>query len=228
MKTLLLPLILLSLVGSAQSAILASWDFESPNTPADLTNATTGPTVSPTTGTGSLFGFHASAATDWTTPAGNISADSYSVNTWAVGDYFQFSTSTVGQSEITISFDQTGSGTGPRDFEIFYSTNGTTFTTTGATYAVLLNGGAPNASWSPTTGGAAYSSFFDLSALTALDNQATVYFRLQQVTTVSTNAGVVATGGTSRIDNVVVTGVPEPATALLGALGLLGLLRRHR
>lgn len=34
--------------------------------------------------------------------------------------------------------------------------------------------------------------------------------------------------GTSKVDNLTVTYVPEPATAILGALGALGILRRRR
>src|SRR5262245_51144726 len=75
---------------SASAGIIAQWTMESPTTPADSTDSATGPTVAASTGTGSLNGVHASAASDWTTPAGNGSAESYSVNTWAVNDYSQF------------------------------------------------------------------------------------------------------------------------------------------
>ncbi len=38
-----------------------------------------------------------------------------------------------------------------------------------------------------------------------------------------------ATGiGTMTVDNLTVTHVPEPAAALLGAFGVIGLLRRRR
>ena len=66
-------------------------------------------------------------------PAGNGSAHSFSSNVWAVGDYYQFQVSTLGQSQIGLVFDQTSSSTGPGNFKVQYSTNGTTFTDTGFT-----------------------------------------------------------------------------------------------
>src|SRR5215211_892063 len=84
----LLALVLMAL--PMQSALAATaitqWNFESPN-PADATDAATYPnTIAPAVGTGNAGGVHASATTDWTTPVGNGSADSFSTNTWSVGD----------------------------------------------------------------------------------------------------------------------------------------------
>jgi len=172
-------------------------------------------------------GAHASAATDWTTPAGNGSDNSLSANTWAIGDYYQFTLSTVGYSGIGVSFDTTGSGTGPRDFSFSYSTDGLSFTDF-ANYTVLLNG-APNLSWSTSNGyQSAYTTTFDLSSITALNNEATVYFRLVNTSAVAINEGVVGTGGTSRVDNFSVSVVPEPASATLIGLGLLALISTRR
>ena len=66
------------------ATVLSSWTFET-NTPADLSNSVVGPPVLSEGGIylGTVTGLHASAASDWTTPAGNGSANSYSVNTWA-------------------------------------------------------------------------------------------------------------------------------------------------
>src|SRR5687767_12815178 len=67
----------------AQSGdIVAQWTFEDPTTPADLSNATDITGINATTGTGTASGHHANAATDWSTPAGNGSANSLSSNTW--------------------------------------------------------------------------------------------------------------------------------------------------
>lgn len=213
----------------AHAVTVVQWDFE--NAPADLSNSTVSPSVAASTGTGTASGVHASSATDWTTPAGNGSANSLSSNTWAVGDYYQFSFSTTGYKDMVLGFDQTSSSTGPRDFTLAYSTDGVSFTNFTA-YTVLGNGTAPNASWSSTTYISAYTYSFDLSSISTLDNQASVVVRLIDASTVSTGGGVVATGGTGRIDNFTVTmaPVPEPGTTamLLAGLACLGFIARRR
>ena len=212
----------------AAAATITQWTVELPTPiPADLNNSSTGPTVLSSAGIGTLSGSHASADTDWSTPAGPASSDSYSANTWAVGDYFQFASSTVGFENIKVSFDAMGSNTGPRDFKIAYSTDGSTFTDFG-TYALV------NASWSslPTFVNPATAHFeFDLSAITALDDSAITTFRLIQTSTTAINGSPVATGGTSRVDNVTISGdviVPEPATLALAAFGMTGVVAARR
>src|SRR6478609_7338936 len=95
-KTLFASLLCSSLcIGQIASAdTLARWTFEvSP--PADLNNSTTISGLNADIGLGAASAFHADVATDWTTPAGNGSANSLSANTWATGDYFQFSLSSL-------------------------------------------------------------------------------------------------------------------------------------
>lgn len=225
------------MLSSARSSavILAAWTFEpQPFVDSVGANVSTGPSVTASSGVfagvSTANGFHASTATDWTTPAGNVSTDSYGVNTFAVGDYFQFATASTGYTGITISFDQTGSSTGPRDFKVQYSIDGTTFTDlAGGSYVVLVNGfGGASTNWGTSTGSASYGFTFDLSSISALDNDGSIFFRLTNTSIVSIAGGTVGTGGSSRIDNFVVNGVPEPTSAFLGALGLLGILRRRR
>lgn len=214
-----LPLFISASVASAQT--LAQWTFEV-NTPADLANSTTILGLAADVGTGTASGVHANSATDWTTPAGNGSTNSLSANTWEVGDYFQFTLSTVGYSGIGVSFDQTGSSTGPRDFNLSYSTDGSSFTAFG-TYSLI------NGSWSVSTPTLLPTSYsFDLSSITALDNAASVYFRLIDTSTTSISGSTVGTGGTGRIDNFTVYVVPEPASGALIGLGLLALVSRRR
>lgn len=216
---------------STRADTLAQWTFElSP--PADLTDSTTISGIAADVGSGTAFGLHADTATDWTTPVGNGSANSLNANTWAVGDYYQFQFSTVGYTGIAISFDATSSNTGPRDYDLLYSVNSSPFTTIGS-YSVLANA-TPNPTWSSTTYNSIYTFFYDLSALAALDNATTVDIRLANSSTVSANGGVVAAGGTSRIDNFTVISpvpVPEPSTTVLAVVGgflTLAFLRRKR
>ncbi len=209
------------------SSVIADWTFES------SPPATYGP-FAPEIGSGSAIGKHAGAAA-YTSPAGNGSAHSFSSNTWATGDYYQFSVDTVGLSDITMTWDQTSSTTGPKDFQLQYSTNGTTFTSF-ASYSVLANA-SPNSPWSSTGAqNSAYTFTEDLSSITALDNQTNVYFRLVQSDAVAANGGSIGTSGTDRVDNVIVAGdastpVPLPATIWLFGGGLLSALsvgRRRR
>ena len=204
---LALMLAALPVQSALAATTIAQWNFESPN-PADAPNVATYPnTIASAGGGGNAGGVHASSGTDWTTPTGNGSTDSFSANEWAVGDYYQFSTSTSNYTGIQVSWDQTSSNTGPRDFKLAYSTDGTTFTDFGSPYVVLANG-TPNPAWSASTFQPAYNINFNLSAITALDNQANVYFRLIDNSTTSANGGTVAAAGTNRVDNFTVSGDP--------------------
>src|SRR5690242_3123267 len=77
-----------------RAATIATWTFET------TAPATAGP-FAPEVGAGAATGFHAGATT-YSSPAGNGSAKSFSSNTWAVGDYYQFQVSTLGQQDIAV------------------------------------------------------------------------------------------------------------------------------
>ncbi len=206
----------------ANADILANWTYEV------SVPATAGPHVAEAgvnAATSQSTGFH-SVASVYSNPVGNGSAESFSSNTWTVGDYYQFTTSTLGFNSISIGWDQTSSNTGPRDFNLRYSTDGTTFFNIGSTYSVLANG-APNTPWSSLGSPNAAFSFLQ-SGPAALDNQATVWFRMTQANTISANGGVVAAGGTDRVDNIVINGTVVPAPASIALVGLAGLIAGRR
>ncbi|MBK8001056.1 MAG: hypothetical protein IPK15_20685 [Verrucomicrobia bacterium] len=141
---------------------ISTWTFESA-TPFDLDNSGRSPVVAANTGIGSASGTHASSATDWKTREGNGSVRSISANNWAVGDYWQFEVSTVGYENITVSWDQMSSGTGPRDFGLFYSSDGALFTQFLSSFTV----------------GASYTSFSkDLSAVIGISDDSSSLFRV--------------------------------------------------
>lgn len=211
------------LAATANADDLARWTFETSQP------ATAGPHLAEAgvySGLSQASGSHAGAAT-YSTPTGNGSARSYSSNTWAIGDYYQFTTSTLGYSGISITLDQTSSNTGPRDFVIQWSIDGSSFTNLGSQYSVLANA-APNNVWTAGTPRPEFN-IGNFTGPAALDNKATVYFRVRMNTNTSANGGSVAAGGTDRVDNVVISGtVPTPGT--MGLMGLAGLvsLRRRR
>ncbi len=235
MKKALGPLVLFlafATLGPAQT-LLSQWTFEN----YFLTNNVTGTTISglpPAFGIGTASGVHASSSTVFSSPVGNGSLKSISANNWAVGDYWQFQTSTLGYSGISLAWDQTSSQTGPLAFNLSYSTDGINFTVYAANYVVLTNVTTSNNSgsglstlfWSSTNLQSAYTISYSLSSVTALDNASTVYFRLVDAAAPS------GTAGTDRVDNFTIMAVPEPASLALAALGGLvcfgfAVSRRH-
>ncbi len=170
----------------------------------------------------SLSAVHALTATTWSTPAGNGSQYSFSSNSWSVGDYYQIAVSTSGFSDIYLSWDQTRSSTGPSSFRVDMSTDGTNFSTILASYTVIQAGlaGTNTLAWSVVNG--VQSAFTTtIASIAGADNQSSLTFRF-------VNLSTVATGGTNRIDNIIVSSGPIPAPGALALLGLAGLSARRR
>jgi hypothetical protein len=171
--------------------------------------------ISPAIGSGVATGRHNNAFTVWDNPFGNGSQESLNSNNWDIGDYYQFRTSSLSARNLDLSWSQTRSSTGPSEFSLRYSTDGVNFTPH-MSYTV------PEIDWSNVVPNPASNFSADLGSITALNNQANVYFRL-----VATNAPG-SPGGINRVDDFTVT-IPEPATGLLAlvCLGALGLVRRR-
>jgi len=228
---------------NARATTIAQWTFESAASTLAITNpASPGAgnpsgNVLPEVGSGKAFGQHVGAST-YSAPGGDLdptiaasdagataansspSLHGFSSTAWAVGDYYQFQVSTLGLSGIQVEWDQAGSNTGPGQFVLQYSLDGSSFTTIGGTRTVPLS------AWNTTT--VQPASFSESGFAGAVDNQTTVYFRLTDLSTVSVNGGTVASGGTDRIDNFTVISVPEPSSVALVGAGLLGLLALRR
>jgi MYXO-CTERM domain-containing protein len=170
----------------------------------------------------SLSAFHALPATTWSSPSGNGSTYSLSSNNWSVGDYYQVSVSTTGFTDISLAWDQTRSSTGPSSFRVDMSTDGTNFSTILASYSVIQAGlaGTNTLAWS-TANGVQSAFTTTVASIAGADNQATLIFRF-------VNLSTVATGGTNRIDNIVVSSAPIPAPGAIALLGLAGLAARRR
>ena len=82
----------------------------------------------------------------------------------------------------------------------------------------------PNPVWNATTGSPIYT-FGPIAGPAALDNQANVFFRLIDKSTVSSSGGTVAAAGTDRIDNVIISGT-EVLTCSTRAARRTGRSRR--
>lgn len=144
-------------------------------------------------------------------PAGN----SISQNFWN-GDasYFQFTLDSAAGNyyDIIVSWAENSSGTGPHNAKLQYSTTGV-----GGTYLDFATFATPNNS----------AMIQDLSAVSAIESNANVVFRL-------VGLGTTSNGGTMKIDNLAIEAtalpVPEPSTVLLVGMSLAGLLaiRRRR
>ncbi len=200
-------------MANAAPITLAKWTFET-SVPAATDSATISGIVAEE-GSGTAGGVHASATTDYSNPVGNGSSESFSSNEWAIGDYYQFQTDTLGQGGVKLSWAQTRSSTGPSDFDLQWSTDGTTF----------------NTAMSYTVGTTSFSSVTfkpevvfnaDLSTIGALNNQSNVYFRL------TATSAPTSSGGTNRVDDFSIT-VPEPASialVLLAGASFFAICRR--
>jgi hypothetical protein len=218
------------LFSSARAETIANWTFDSLVLGAGNTNSPPNGLLNNVYcdgGNEEASGSHATAGTVYSTPVGNGSAKSINANNWSVGDYYQFTVSTVGFEDINLSYDQASSGTGPASFQLSYAVNGTDFKPFSSMYTVS------GSSWTSGSSSGASTVQFDLSAITALNNSPSVYFHIVDVSTLNINGGQVTTAGTDRVDNFIVTGtlVPEPTIIVLGMVGGLACLiaarRKH-
>ncbi len=201
----LLPCLVAILLASSPTYAdtIARWTFETSQPGVNTLPASPGAgnwltNIVAETPTGTAAGWHAGATT-YSSPGGNGSSHSFSSQTWAVGDFYQFAVSSIGFQNLAVSFDITKSATGPGTFAVQYSTDGSSFTQFGSTFLVLTNGtGAPT--WTSSTVQSAYTISIDLSSVTALNNAPIVYFRLVDAAAPS------GSGGTLRVDNFLVSG----------------------
>lgn len=132
------------------------------------------------------------------------------------GRHLTFNVSTLGFSNIVVSFATQGTGTGFNSNQFQYSLDGINFVDFGLPYA-------------PASAFGSVPLVFSLVSIAALNNNPNAAFRI-------IFNGASSATGTNRIDNFVVEGtaatnVPEPVSAILlltGLSGLYGLRKRKR
>lgn len=208
----------------AAQTLISQFSFEV-ITPPDSNGQSAGP-FNPDFGLGFAGAFHATVGTAYTTPQGNGSANAFSSNNWLSGDYYQFTISTVGFSNLFVTLAMGASGSGPTMFQLQYSADA------GAHFSPFGSAISPSSttSWTSTYH-ASFVSTFDLSGIVALNNNANAVFRL-----VAMDAGS-TTVGTARVDDFILSSggaitVPEPHVAwmlwLAGGMGIGMVMVRRR
>jgi hypothetical protein len=217
-----------SIVASASADLVVGWTIPTAfpvNPPPTGTTYSVGAADQGANAFGSnLSSTHAVSAATYTSPAGNGSQFSFSSNNWSVGDYYEARFSTLGFTDLQLSWDQARSSTGPSTFELIMSVDGgNTFTTLIGSYTVLQSGGGGSpGTWTSGTYNPIYTSAIALDASAADQGDVILRFR-------SISAAGGATGS-NRIDNVFVNGSLIPAPGAIAAFGLVGVLgiRRRR
>ncbi len=135
------------------------------------------------------------------------------------GRNITFNVSTIGFSDIIVSFATQGSSTGFNNNQFQYSLDGVTFIDFGSPYV-------------PAVAFGAVPLVFTLTSIAALNNNPNAAFRI-------VFNGAASATGNNRLDNIVIEGspstpsssVPEPATVVLlfsGISGLVALKRKRR
>jgi hypothetical protein len=129
----------------------------------------------------------------------------------AATNYYQFVVNTAGFSQISITFDNQASASGPARVGVLSSTDGTNFTATTTT----------------PTGNAAFSAAtFDLSSIPAIDNQSSITIRVYAFAGSAADRigrSAFASGGTFRIDNLMISAKAVTASTTLLDYPAIGL-----
>lgn len=197
---------------AAQATEIAIWNFNDSNL---LVDHGTGTLTTNINVANILF----AAGTTNNARLGNSAGQSLSLqggtSTANNGRHLTFNVSTLGFTNIVVSFATQGTSTGFNNNQFQYSLDGITFVNFGPPYV-------------PATAFGSVPLVFTLSGIAGLNDNANAAFRI-------VFNGASSATGTNRIDNFVVTGspsaVPEPATAILlfsGLSGLYGLRKRRR
>ena len=235
----------------AGAALIAAFDFQTTTTGGTAAVASAVGTPSPLVysaniGTATLYLNGTNGASTFTTGVTNPQVTSFGGS--AINTSGGLSTTTSGAASLTIansssnssrlvfvfsmtdlenlsiSYSTQSTATGFNLQTWSYSTDGVTFTTFDSFVPGGTGSGPLGANLATTFGptGTTPIGVVTLDTLTALDGLDTVYIGL-------TLTGASSATANNRLDNIQFNTIPEPDTAaLVGMIGLLGLLRRRR
>lgn len=201
-KSVLIIAAIMAILSCAYAQVnLATWDFQdatkrSAITSYSLFNSNPYTADSGIAANNGIATIKASVSTSSVLEWGGTTNYLPSLTYWDSGNgtkYWYVQLTTTGYQTITLSSKQRSSDTGPRDFKVQYSTNGSSWTDAGHSITVANN---------LTTG-----VLSNVSLPSACNNQSTLYLRwiMTSNTRVSGTGSVVGTG-TSRIDDIVISG----------------------
>jgi phosphodiesterase/alkaline phosphatase D-like protein len=192
------------------STTIAGWDMATNTAAAQTANQGNANNINIqtlTTNTGGVVSF----PSGYSGTSGTPNPYSVSTNTWAGGagnKYWQIDVNTSGATSLNLSFNQGGSGTGPRDFKVQYRVGaaGTWTDVPGGTVTI------PGVVASPGTA-ATWAVVSNLALPVAAENQPLVSLRWLMTSETSINGTTVAATGTDRLSGIYVksgTGTATP------------------
>ena len=255
MRVCLVACLILGSVNNSNADVITGWNFNSVIPDATVTTGTTA--ASTGSGTASLIGGTTATFATGAGTIGGTDNSGWNVTSWAAQGTgsgtrgVQFTGSTAGFTNITLDMDLRMSGTVSRFFQLQATSDGTTYSDVSGGVAtgpaVLNNNVAATISSSgliqiqATSGTQQFAEGFRYSfaSNSLFENNANFGFRLVAVfdpvngsNYISSNVGTPAaysTAGTFRLDNISISGVPEPTSlALLSVAGFAGLAANYR